>query len=256
MTVHVRSVPGLSGERALRAAAFQYVALAAELKALRPEEWDLPTDCDRWDVGAVVCHLVGWMEGLGSPKEMLHQIRCAWARRHEFDNLLDAGNEVQVHDRRHFPPEQILEMLEAAYPRFLRIRARMSTWGRAVPVFDPIVVGPTNLAFYANVIFTRDALMHRMDIARACGKEIDQREEDGWVIVDVVKDWARRSQADAIVRLNGLEEIVTSDRPVFTVEGSISAFARVMTKRSGAEELEIAGDPATARATLAVGCPF
>ncbi|MFP5298666.1 MAG: maleylpyruvate isomerase family mycothiol-dependent enzyme [Actinomycetota bacterium] len=257
MATHISEVRGLNGDLARHAAAYQYAALAEELKSLGADDWSRPTDCDRWDVHAIVAHLIGWMEALMSLKEFRHQFRSGFKRRHELGNILDATNEVQVDDRRHLSPDELIARFESLYPRFLKFRARLGgTVGRGLVIYDPVVVGPTNLAFYANVIFTRDALMHRIDIARAVGRDFTCAEEDGWVMADVVKDWAKRSKADANVHLTDVGTFAAGSDGRASISGKAEAFARVMTKRAEPDVLDLNGDPTAAIAWLKVGCPF
>lgn len=257
MATHVKEVPGLNGALAREVAEYQYAALAEELKSLTAEDWAKPTDCDRWDVHAIVAHLIGWMEALTSFKEFRHQFRSGFKRRHELGNLLDATNEVQVEDRRHMPPDELIARFESIYPRFLKRRGRLGgAVGRALFIYDPVVVGTTNLAFYANVIFTRDALMHRIDIARAAGRDFECADADRSVMADVIKDWAKRSGADATVHLTDVGTFAAGSDGRASISCKAEAFARVMTKRAEPDVLDLNGDPAAAIAWLKVGCPF
>lgn len=256
MATHVKEVPGLNGDLARRAAAYQYAALAQELRSLSDEDWSKPTDCDRWDVQGIVAHLIGWMEALTSFKEFRHLLRSGIKRKEELGNILDAANEQQVDDRPHLSPQQIIDRYEEMYPRFLKLRSRLGAFGRAVPIYDPVVAGGTNLGFYANVIFTRDTFMHRVDIARAVGRDFECVAEDRAVMADVVKDWAKRSQAAATVALSDVGTFAAGEPGRATISGRGEAFARVMTNRAPAEVLKIEGDSESAERWLRRGCPF
>lgn len=249
-------VPGLNGVLARRAAEYQYTAFIRELKALEPQHWDAPTDCDRWSVKDVVAHLIGWMEAMSSFKELRHQVGAGFKRRKELGNILDAANEQQVEDRRSLTPEQLIARMEEITPGFVAKRARWGKVGRGVPIYDPVVMGATNLAYLFNVIFTRDAFMHRIDVARAAGREVLLDELDAVVLADVVKDWARRRGADATVSLDGVGFFVAGTGATATVTGSGAEFARVMTGRAEPSVLGITGDVPAATAWLAAGCPF
>ncbi len=256
MVTHISDVAGLNGERARRAAAFQYAALGAELKQLDADEWQRQTECDRWDVHAVVAHLVGWMEALTSLKELRHQVRAGWGRRKELGNILDAVNEVQVDDRSKLDPAALIARYEEMYPRFLARRARMGKVGRAIPLYDPVVVGVTNLGFFANVIFTRDTFMHRIDVAVAVGKTVELAQEDGWILADVVKDWSQRRKVDGTIEIAGVGVFRAATGSRCEISGSGADLCRVLSGRADPGELSLQGDVDAARRWLRAGCPF
>jgi uncharacterized protein (TIGR03083 family) len=256
MLTPVSEVPGLNGERARRAAAFQYAALGEELKRLDADQWGRQTECDRWDVHAVVAHLIGWMEALTSFKEFRHQLGSGWRRRDELGNILDAVNEVQVDDRRKLEPPALIARYEEMYPKLLALRSRFARVGRAIPFYDPVVAGNTNLAFYANVIFTRDAFMHRIDIAEAIGVKLDLSQEDGWVLADLVKDWSRRQKVDATVELESVGRFRAGSGSRASISGRGSDLARVLSGRADPSVLSLDGDIDSARRWLQAGCPF
>lgn len=253
---HVRSVPGLNGAAAREAAAAGYAALVEQLKQLDPAEWDAQTDCDRWNVHDVVAHIVGWMEMLRSFKETRHIVRSGWRRRKELGNILDAGNEQQVEDRRNLSPEELIARIEGLAPGLVRFRARGGAIGRGIPIYDPVVVGASNLGFMLNVIFTRDILMHRIDIARATGRGFELEDADRPVMADVIKDWAKRSKADAIVSLEGLGTYIAGTGVGVRISGSVADFCRVMTKRAEPSVMSVDGDTAAALRWLKIRAPF
>jgi uncharacterized protein (TIGR03083 family) len=256
VVTEVAEVPGLNGERARRAAAFQYAALGDDLKHLDADEWQRQTECDRWDVHAVISHLVGWMEALTSMKELRHQVRAGWSRRRELGNILDAVNEVQVDDRRKLEPAALIARYEEMYPRFLALRARMGKVGRAIPLYDPVVVGATNLGFFANVIFTRDALMHRIDVAVAVGRTVEPVQEDGWVLADIVKDWTRRRKVDGTIDIAGVGTFRAGTGARCAISATGADLCRVLSGRADPGELSLEGDVDAARRWLKAGCPF
>ncbi len=61
----------------------------------------------------------------------------------------------------------------------------------------PVEIGPIaetwNLGYLVDVILTRDIWMHRVDVSRAVGAELDlDTEHDGRIVADIVAEWARR----------------------------------------------------------------
>lgn len=60
------------------------------------------------------------------------------------------------------------------------------------------------MGYLLDVILTRDPWMHRVDIARATGREMElSPEHDGRIIADVVAEWARRHGAPFVLTLTG-----------------------------------------------------
>ena len=60
------------------------------------------------------------------------------------------------------------------------------------------------LGFLVDVILTRDAWLHRIDLCRAIGSEpIITRDHDGWIVSDVVQEWARRHGQPFELELTG-----------------------------------------------------
>lgn len=60
------------------------------------------------------------------------------------------------------------------------------------------------MGYLLDVILTRDPWMHRVDIARATGREIELTpEHDGRIIADVVAEWARLHGTPVTLTLTG-----------------------------------------------------
>jgi uncharacterized protein (TIGR03083 family) len=204
----------------------------------------------------IVAHVVGWGELTLSFKELRHVVRAGYRRRRELGNILDAGNEQQVDDRRDLPTAALIARLRELTPRLVDRRARWGKVGRGIPIYDPVVIGRSNLGFLFNVIFTRDVLMHRIDVARAVQEPFRYDDLDRAMVADVVKDWARRSKADATVQLEGVGSFTAGTGRVAAITGSGEDFARVMTNRAQPSELDLGGDEQAALRWLAIHCPF
>ena len=130
------------------------------------------TDCDPWTVKDVAAHVLGWGELAMSWSEFRHQM--AAALRGWRSNPVHAQNALQVEERAHLSPEDVVTRLEIALPALLRLRRRLSLPGRLVPFYNPLL-GVTTLGFVADMIFTRDVLAHRIDVSISAGTEIS-----GW----------------------------------------------------------------------------
>ena len=60
------------------------------------------------------------------------------------------------------------------------------------------------MAYLFDVVLTRDPWMHRVDIARATGRELELTPgHDGRIVADVVGEWARRHGRPCTLVLTG-----------------------------------------------------
>jgi hypothetical protein len=101
-------------------------------------------------------------------------------------------NAVQVADRTATTPAELRAALADAGGRGVRRRDRIPAPLRAVPLpFGP-PLGTRPLGYLMDRIYTRDAWLHRVDIARATGRPLElTAEHDGRLVADVVAEWAR-----------------------------------------------------------------
>ena len=157
------------------------------IRSLDPDDWRAPTDCTGWDVRAMVLHVLGAAEAhkIG---ELLHQL---WSGRKAADgrDLVDGMNDVQIADREHLTPDEIVRRLEVASPKFLRFRRRLPGPIRAMQV--PAPGGWISMGRLMDTIYTRDSFMHRIDIHRAIARPFDVDEHERRIVADVVDEWAR-----------------------------------------------------------------
>ena len=187
----------------MAAAREEYRRLDALLRDLRPEEWELPTDCAEWDVRAMVAHLVGGADCAASVREMLRQAyRGRQLRKH--GDLVDKMNAVQVAERVGHSPSRLVADLAVAGERAVRARSRLPRAVRAVPLpFGP-PLGTKPLGYLMDRIYTRDEWLHRMDICRATGRTpVLDSDHDGRIVDDVVREWASYHQQPYSLELTG-----------------------------------------------------
>jgi hypothetical protein len=60
------------------------------------------------------------------------------------------------------------------------------------------------MGYLLDVVLTRDPWMHRVDVARATGRDLDlTAEHDGRLVADVVAEWARRHGQPFTLTLTG-----------------------------------------------------
>lgn len=177
-----------------------YAQLATLLQRLEDADWDRPTECEGWTVADVAGHLIGAMKANAKVREMLRQ--QAYGARHggqHQDNPLDALNALQVADHRSLTPAERVEAVRSLMPAAVAGRMRLPSLIRRISV--PIAqTGSTqgmpprlNLGTAMDVVYTRDAWLHTVDIARATGRDLDLGTPvNERVVADVVRDWASR----------------------------------------------------------------
>lgn len=169
----------------------EYERLLTLFRELEPAEWDRPTVCDGWSVKDMVAHLLGAAEANASLVENARQLLRGRGRvRDDGRPLVDGINDVQVDDRRHLSPAELVERLAAVAPRAVRGRRRTPPPLRRVPVPGPLG-DPITLGFLVDVVYTRDQWMHRVDVSRATDRELVLTgAHDGRIVADIVRDWA------------------------------------------------------------------
>ncbi|WP_433418361.1 maleylpyruvate isomerase family mycothiol-dependent enzyme [Microtetraspora malaysiensis] len=201
----IESVPLLDRPQAASLAAAENERFVDLVRSLDADDWTRPTDCPAWDVRAMVAHVLGAMESIVSPRELVHQLR-AGGRAAGGRPLIDGMTEVQVAERAHLSTSLLVERLVATAPRAARARRRLPAPLRRLP-FKSDVAGVTEtwqLGFLYDVIYTRDTWMHRVDIARATNRPLVLTpDHDGRIVADVVAEWARRHGRQFRLHLHG-----------------------------------------------------
>lgn len=184
-----------------RLATAAYDQLLDLLDDLSVEEWDAPTECPGWTVADTVGHLIGSAKSFASVREQVRQ--QVWGLRHRSDfdgNSMDAYNALQVEDHRDLAPAERVAMLRAVAGPAVRGRMRIPAALRRIS--GPVAPGGSTapgmparetLGHLVDVVITRDVWTHRVDIARATGRDLRlDPATDGAIVADVVADWAER----------------------------------------------------------------
>jgi uncharacterized protein (TIGR03083 family) len=185
--------PRIDRDTALRLAATEYDRFAVQLRALGPEEWSRPTDCPAWDVRAMAGHVLGMAEMVATVRQFVAQ-NVATARA---GGGVDALTAHQVRREARLSPEELVDRVASVAPRAVRGRRRLSRAIGRVTMPEEEVVGDRterwSFAYLFDVVLTRDTWMHRIDIARATGRDLLLTpEHDGVLVADVVAEWAER----------------------------------------------------------------
>lgn len=256
-SVLLNELPTLTRAEAMALATSQNDGLLSDLKKLAPADWERPTDCVGWSVRDIVAHVLGWAEAMTSVREGMRQTIGAVRRRKDFSSLVDAQNEVQVEGFRWLAKEELLARLELALPRFVKVRNKLGPALRHVP-YASGPTGRTTLGFIAEHIFTRDVLMHRIDIARAVDQELSVGPDERRILEDCFRDWATTEGVDATLELTGAcsGRYVGGSGRAATIKADSIDLCRWFTGRGSTEPYEITGDKRRAEAWIDAGVKF
>jgi uncharacterized protein (TIGR03083 family) len=201
----VSRIEPISHRAAGAIAATENARLAGVVAALQPGDWSKPTDCALWDVRELVCHLVAAMEGNVSVREFVHQAR-AGSRAAGDRPFIDGMTEVQVRERSNLDPVELTRRLTVLAQPAARARNRPPRPLRSIP-FRQEVAGRKEtwkLGYLFDVVLTRDAWMHRVDLSRATATPLElTADHDGVIVADVVAEWARRHGRPFTLHLDG-----------------------------------------------------
>lgn len=196
--------PALDRDTASRLAATEYERFVAVLRDLDPPDWSRPTECTGWDVRAMAAHVLGMAEMAASVREMARQSRLAG----KAGGGIDALTALQVREHADLDGAAIVAGLAATAPRAVRGRRRTSRVAGRIKLPEEQVVGPDRewwrIGFLVDVVLTRDVWMHRGDVCRATGRELQLTPgHDGVLVADVVAEWAQRHGRPYRLRLTG-----------------------------------------------------
>lgn len=189
----------------MRLAPTEYERVTTMLAGLTAQDWARPTECPGWDVRAMAGHVLGMAEMAASIRESVRQQRAAGKRT---EVGVDAVTALQVEEHADLTAQQVVDGLRRVGPRAARARRRTPGLVRRLRMPELQVVGGTpeawTFGFIVDTILTRDPWMHRVDIARATGREVALTpEHDGRIIADVVAEWARRHGTPFTLVLTG-----------------------------------------------------
>ncbi|MGN6782927.1 MAG: maleylpyruvate isomerase family mycothiol-dependent enzyme [Marmoricola sp.] len=245
--VDPRTIPPIARSTdAARVAAAAYAQVADLLERLDPADWDRPTECAGWPVADVAGHLIGAMKACAKVREAARQqvYGVRHARQHE-GNPLDALNALQVADHRALTPAERVAEVHRLAPAAVAGRMRLPAPVRRMSV--PIAqTGSTqglparlNLGVAMDVVYTRDAWLHTIDIARATDREIDLAAPvNARVVADVVRDWAAAHGVPVELVLTGpAGGRFTSPGPGARLELDAVDFCRILSGRAPGEGL-------------------
>jgi uncharacterized protein (TIGR03083 family) len=203
--VRVEDIPSISRSEAKVLARTENERMVALLRSLRGDDWTKPTDCELWDVRAMSGHVVGMMQAFTGAREFVRQMRAG--KKAAGDGpFIDGLTAVQVREHAALSSEQLVSKIAEVAPRSARGRGRVPGLVRQMPMKEEVGGKPETwkLGYLLDVILTRDAWMHRVDITRATGHELVLTpDHDGRIVADVVAEWARRHGQPFTLVLDG-----------------------------------------------------
>jgi uncharacterized protein (TIGR03083 family) len=209
-TWHATSVvqPAIGRPIAMRLARTEYQRVTDAVDALQSEDWTRPTDCTAWNVRQLVAHIVGMTNLFSTPFEVARQMRAAKARQQPGQASVDALTALQVDEHQHLGPEELRAELHRVGARGAKGRARVPGFvrPRRLPGAEVVNGVPEtwSVGYLTDVILTRDPWMHRLDLARATGRDpVLTADHDGVIVADVVAEWARRHGQPYRLKLTG-----------------------------------------------------
>jgi uncharacterized protein (TIGR03083 family) len=203
------TVPPIEHREAMVLAETAYGRFADVVEALADEDWARPTDCEGWSVRDLVGHMVGAMRSAASMREQVSQMREIKGRvRRDGGSEVDHMTQVQIDRAAGLDRETLVaECRSLVVPATTGRRRVPAPMRRLVSI--PVQMGDTiderwRIGYLIDVILTRDAWLHRMDLCRAVGVEPElDAEHDGRIIADVAAEWARRHGRPSHLVLTG-----------------------------------------------------
>ncbi|HEY2638828.1 MAG TPA: maleylpyruvate isomerase family mycothiol-dependent enzyme [Streptosporangiaceae bacterium] len=169
----------LERQAAMTSAATEYARAIVLFESVTPGQWMLPTDCPAWDVRAVAGHMLGMAQMIATLPELGRQ-----------------------------SPAEVVTAMRAIGPKAARLRRKMPALIRSRTMPGTQTVGSAQerwtFGFLFDIVLTRDSFMHRLDISRATGIQIQATPaHEGVIVDDIVREWAARHRRPYTLSLSG-----------------------------------------------------
>ena len=150
--------------------------------------------------------------------------------------MIDALTAKQVADHADLSTPELIAKIDDVGPRAAHWRATRPALFRRMPMREEVggQQETWRMGYLLDIILTRDPWMHRVDIARATGREVELTpEHDGRIIADVVAEWARRHGQPFTLTLTGPgggQYVAGEDGEHITIEAV--EFCRILSGRA------------------------
>jgi uncharacterized protein (TIGR03083 family) len=200
VTTRAHNIPQTPRDDAARTATAELHSELDLLDSLEEHDWARPTYCEGWNVRAVTAHLVGQYEEFANPLLLFRRLRSGH-RRYPQMSRLDAHNEMQIENLAGLQVPALIQRLRDKGRRSIRSRRRIPSFMRAIHtgrLFPEEALSDDRLGYMADVVGTRDAWMHRLDIARATNRPFVLGAHDREIVAQVVRDLDRSWTGPAI----------------------------------------------------------
>lgn len=214
-----------------------YQRLADAFAALDPADWERPTPCEGWTVRDMGGHIVGAMRSAARFRELASQQREIKARvKRTGENEVDVMTEVQIARTADLSPDRLVAEMQSLVESAVKGRRRMPGFLRRaakIHVEMGAIDETWTLDYLLGCILTRDAWLHRVDLADSVGGPIELDENDRAIVGDVAVEWAQRHGQDVDLGLTGPAGgrlVIGSGGP--RIEVDAIEFCRVVSGRS------------------------
>jgi uncharacterized protein (TIGR03083 family) len=203
----VSDIPAIGHTESAGLAETAYARFATALAEVTPHQWALPTDCAGWTVRDLAGHLLGAMRSAASLRELgSQQVAIVRGVRQGLGSQVDVMTQVQIDRTAALTPAELVAQCQSLVrPAALGRRRTPGLVRRARFKADlGHAVERWSLGYLNDVILTRDAWLHLVDLHRALGTtQTLTAEHDGRIVADVVADWARRHGRPFTLTLTG-----------------------------------------------------
>ncbi|MFJ9783441.1 maleylpyruvate isomerase family mycothiol-dependent enzyme [Amycolatopsis sp. NPDC101161] len=260
-TTHALTIARPDREEVARVGFAELSALEALLGSLGEEDWRRPT-ASGWTVHEMVAHLVGQHVETARPWTIASRVRAA-RKRFPSMSALDAHNALQVATFGSLSGDELRAWLAQVGPRAVRMRRRAPSFvrrQRTDRTFPGESLVEPELAYVMDVLSNRDTWLHRLEIARATGREFAVGADDGLVVAQVVRDLALRWSGPALVMdlsgpAGGSWQLGEGEPVAWARAGALDHLWH-LSGRPGSPDPEVTGDPAAAEALRAARVVF
>lgn len=185
-----------------------YQRLVDLLADLDAADWDRPTDCEGWSVRDLAGHLVGALRSAASVRELVsQQLESARRAKRQGGLVVDHMTALQIERTADLSEAELVAELDRLVDKAIAGRRRTpAPLRRLVSIPVDFGHGPERwpLGWFVDVILTRDAWLHRIDLCRAIGREPELTgDHDGRIVADVAEEWLRRHGRPVTLTLTG-----------------------------------------------------
>ena len=201
------------------------------------DDWQRPTDCVGWSVRDLAGHVVGAMRSAASVRELARQQREAARRtKAQGGQLVDHLTTRQIEVTADLSTAALVAEARRLVPRATAGRRRTPAPLRRlvrIPVEVHDLAETWPLGYFVDVILTRDAWLHRIDLCRALDRAPELTpDHDGRIVADVVDEWGRRHGRPFHLVLTGPAGGAFGDPAVDALELDAVEFCRIVSGRA------------------------